>query len=319
MNFIKKCWGAISKWFSSIIKLAKTYWDILGGTATGLFLSWLASWEFNEIQVIYSIIILILVCIGLFKVVKNSLDKRLKRKKIVIDTIVNSQKPMKAIEIANNPTKSGEELGETIIESMKGWRRIMQKIKNLFVWIGKYWQQLLGIVASLGEYALYVFALLKDYFDPIFNLLPQGNGWQIGARVVISLIVALLVILQIRNMCKWVGVGSLEDAEKYIAEKTENAKSKLSPTAKKTIEHQLKLFNNKLKEVNKAISTIEAQIKEVESKISSVKELIDLGIGNVQEFNDLNGEHSKLILDLNTKKNEQTNLQTNIAKFKNVL
>ena len=59
--------------------LIKRYWDILGGTITGLFLSIIAKWKLDSIQLIYTEIILILVCIGLFKVLKNGIDNLKKR------------------------------------------------------------------------------------------------------------------------------------------------------------------------------------------------------------------------------------------------
>lgn len=320
MNLIEKCWEAIVQWFRGIWKLIRLNWDLFGGIISGAVLSWLAEFDNNKISTIYAIIILMLVCIGLFKVLKNSLDKRAKRRKVMIDTIVNNQRPMKAIEIATgNPTKSGEELGEIIIETAKGWKKSMQKFKNFFVWIGKYWQQIIGVACSLVEYGIYVFFLLSDKLQPLFSLLPEGAPWQIGAKIVLSVLVALVVLLQIRNMCKWVGFGSIEDANKYLAEKCEETKSKLSGESRKAVENQVKALKSNAKQIEKAGKELEASLSKVEKEIATVKELLSLGLGNQAQYNELQQSKAKLTNDLTINKNQLQSIQTDIEKYSKVL
>ena len=300
--------------------LIKRYWDILGGTITGLFLSIIAKWKLDSIQLIYTEIILILVCIGLFKVLKNGIDNFTKgRKKIVVDKLVENQKPMKAITLANEPTKTGEELGEVLIDTMKGGKKLMKKIKDIFVWIGKYWQQLLGIGSAIGEYALYVYALVCDKLNFILQYLPQNNAWQICGKVGIGIIVLLVVALQIRNMCKWVGVGSVEKANEYLASKKEEVKSKLSASAKENVKKVVKDYQSQLKKVEKTISSLETQIKEVDSSISSTKELLQLGLGDNAKYNELISNRDKLYNDLQYNKSIENNITNIIEKYKKVL
>lgn len=300
--------------------LIKRYWDILGGTITGLFLSIIAQWKLDSIQLIYTEIILILVCIGLFKVLKNGIDNFTKgRKKIVVDKLVENQKPMKAITLANEPTKTGEELGEVLIDTMKGGKKLMKKIKDVFVWIRKYWQQLLGIVSAIGEYALYVYALVCDKLNFILQYLPQNNAWQICGKVGIGIIVLLVVALQIRNMCKWVGVGSVEKANEYLASKKEEVKSKLSASAKENVKKVVKDYQSQLKKVEKTISSLETQIKETDSSISSTKELLQLGLGDNAKYNELISNRDKLYNDLQYNKSIENNITNIIEKYKKVL
>lgn len=300
--------------------LIKRYWDILGGTITGLFLSIIAKWKLDSIQLIYTEIILILVCIGLFKVLKNGIDNYTKgRKKIVVDKLVENQKPMKAITLANEPTKTGEELGEVLIDTMKGGKKLMKKIKDVFVWIGKYWQQLLGIGSAIGEYALYVYALVCDKLNFILQHLPQNNAWQICGKVGIGIIVLLVVALQIRNMCKWVGVGSVEKANEYLESKKEEVKSKLSASAKENVKKVVKDYQSQLKKVEKTISSLETQIKEVDSSISSTKELLQLGLGDNAKYNELISNRDKLYNDLQYNKSIENNITNIIEKYKKVL
>lgn len=300
--------------------LIKRYWDILGGTITGLFLSIIAKWKLDSIQLIYTEIILILVCIGLFKVLKNGIDNFTKgRKKIVVDKLVENQKPMKAITLANEPTKTGEELGEVLIDTMKGGKKIMEKLKKLFVWIGKYWQQLLGIGSAIGEYALYVYALVCDKLNFILQYLPQNNAWQICGKVGIGIIVLLVVALQIRNMCKWVGVGSVEKANEYLTSKKEEVKEKLSPTARENIKKVIKEYKSKQKEVVKKVNDIKSQISEFTKKIDSTKELLQLGLGDNSQYHELVSKRDSLNAELTQFVNENDRLTQEIAKYKQVL
>lgn len=320
MNLIEKSWGAIVKWFKRVFRIIRLNWDLFGGIISTAVLSWLANWDKDFISTIYAIIILMLVMIGLFKTIKKSVDKISRRKKVMLDTVVDQQKPMKAIEIATgNPTKSGEELGKIIIESTKGWKNKMQKIKNFFVWIRKYWQQILGIFGALAEYGLYIWTLLSDKLQPIFVLLPQEKTWQIVSKVVLSVIVALIVILQIRNMCKWVGVGSLKDAESYLQNKAENLKSKLSGDSRKAVESQVKILKSTSKQLIKKGKEIESAIAKVEKEISTARELINLGLGNQAHCNELQQSKNALLQDLQSNNMQLTNVQADIEKYSKVL
>ena len=109
----------------------KKYWDIIGGFFTGITLSFLVNFNLSRIQLIYSILILVLVSIGVFKVIRQSIEKNIakKRKETPIDTLVNVQKPVKAVNLAQYPTKDGEELGNLLLELWKGTTKKMKKLK----------------------------------------------------------------------------------------------------------------------------------------------------------------------------------------------
>ncbi len=97
------------------------YWDIILGIVVGFVLSLLAHNELEKIQIIYSVIILMLVSIGIFKVIKQAVDKGKKeRGHNIIDNVVNAQQPVKALNMAQNPTKAGENIGKLIILIWRG-------------------------------------------------------------------------------------------------------------------------------------------------------------------------------------------------------
>lgn len=299
--------------------LIKRYWDIFGGVITSLFISLITRWKLDSIQLISSEIVLTLLCMGLFKVIKLRIDEKNLRKKLALDKVVDNQRPIRAIKLAENPTKTGEELAKVLIDTMKGGKKLMKKIKNLFVWIRKYWQQLLGFISVVGEYALYVYAIVNDKLGFILNHLPEGAGWQIAGKIGIGVLVTLVVVLQIRNMAKWCGVGTIEQATKYIESKKEQAKEKLSPNAKENIKKALKEYKAKLKEVVKHINDVKGKIEEFNGKISSMKELLQLGLGDNGQYHELISNRDRLKSELAQVEVEETHLNQEIAKYKQVL
>ena len=301
--------------------LIKRYWDIFGGTIGGIGLSIIANFKLDGIQLIYSVIILILVCIGLFKVLKNSIDKSfINQHKVLLDKIVDNQRHMKAIKMANEPTQTGEELGNVLIDTMKGGKKVMQKIKNVFVWIGKYWQQIIGLLGTLCYACIMVYAFVFDKFEFILQYLPQGEGWEIGTKIAVGVISVIFVIFSVRNQVKWVGIGSIEQANQYLQELATATETKLSSSAKENIKNALKQMKAQLKGVGKTISSIKKEITDVEKEIASLKELLQIGLSENQvRYNDLMSKKNKLNSDLAQKQNEEANLKTNINKYKELL
>jgi hypothetical protein len=118
-----------------MIELLKKYWDIISGAITGALLALIARFELTKIQLCYSIIILVLVCIGIFKIIKQAVEKHRKReprKQNIIDGMVDGQKPVKAIRVAQEPIKDGEKIGELLLKLWEVTKRNMNKLKTFF-------------------------------------------------------------------------------------------------------------------------------------------------------------------------------------------
>ena len=118
-----------------VLKIIKKYFDILGGIVSAIALSIAVDWELGDIQLIYSVIILMLVLIGMFKVViikyKEVHHLPHEQEHNAIDKLIDNQKPMKAIRFSQHPTQDGEELGKLIIETTNGgWRHMLEWIKR---------------------------------------------------------------------------------------------------------------------------------------------------------------------------------------------
>lgn len=302
-----------------MVNLIRRYWDIFSGTIFGLALSAIVSFKIEKIQLIYSVIILVLLCIGLFKVVKTSIEKSMKRKKIIIDKIVENQKPMKAIIMAQNPTKQGEELAEVLIDTMKGGKKIMKKIKNLFIWIAKYWQQIVGLLGAIAYEVLITIMLIYDKFGFVLNRLPQTFAWQLGSKIAIGVGSLIAVIFIVRNQVKWVGVGSLDTARKYLEELSNSKANKLSTTAKASLKKALKVCKNELSKYEKTLNSYKKDQSKIKTEISDLQELIKLGVGSNEELS------TKTLMLGNT--NEAINkltsqikaLQEQVSKYESVL
>jgi hypothetical protein len=110
----------------------KKYWDIISGLLAGILLAFLAEFKLDKIQLAYSVIILMLVCVGVMRIIKQAIDTQQhtkKRKPTIIDSMVDGQNSIKAISLAQAPTKYGEKIGKFIITIFRGEKKTMKKIK----------------------------------------------------------------------------------------------------------------------------------------------------------------------------------------------
>ena len=152
--------------------------EAIGCGVLALMTSFMVHWETPTIQLINSILILILLLIGFCKVVfkrkepKSNIDKK-KQKNLIegfkndnLMRVISKQLPIKVINLSNNPTQEGEQLGEIFIETMKGGKRFMNWIK-----LNK------GAIIS-------ALVILLGLLESIFNFLYQYVPIELGFNVV---------------------------------------------------------------------------------------------------------------------------------------
>lgn len=152
--------------------------EAIGCGVLALMTSFMVHWETPTIQLINSILILILLLIGFCKVVfkrkepKSNIDKK-KQKNLVegfkndnLMRVISKQLPIKVINLSNNPTQEGEQLGEIFIETMKGGKRFMNWIK-----LNK------GAIIS-------ALVILLGLLESVFNFLYQYVPIELGFNVV---------------------------------------------------------------------------------------------------------------------------------------
>lgn len=143
----------------------------------------MARFDNDKIQLCYSIIILILVSIGLFRLIRQSRDKP-KRQDALIDSIIDNQMPVKALNLALNPSKEGKKLGYKFILIWRESKNIMQKVKELFSkYKGYILASALGILTLLEDYGSFI----NSVFDGKLVL------WGYEVVPVLTLIAAVVV------------------------------------------------------------------------------------------------------------------------------
>jgi hypothetical protein len=142
------------------MKILKKYWDIFGGIVIGILMAVLARFQLERIQLCYSIIILILLSIGFFRMIKQTMNEHKSERHTVIDTMVNGHQAVKAVNMAQHPTQDGEVLGYATIKLWEGLRMIMKKIKELF-------DKFKGIVLSIALGALTAVEMYGGYINEL--------------------------------------------------------------------------------------------------------------------------------------------------------
>lgn len=292
-----------------MLKIIKKYWDILGGTISGIILSIVVHWELEKIQLIYSVIILILVLIGLFKVIllKHNEDNHLKNQQThtMLDKLVESQKPMKAIRFSQHPTNDGEELGNLIIETTKGSKKMLKWIKK-----------------NKGAIVSCLVALL-GLLEIIFNWLGTYLPFELGFNVVGVLMTVIGLVISVLTT----GFGSVQfkEAIAQLKDQLNGDKTDLDQiNSIKYLERQVLTYS---KEVTSIEKTIEDLNKKYIHTLEDVRTCQSLGLNldetTYNEYEKYKAEYKTLQDKLNSKngalqiyRNKLEQLQTNIQADK---
>lgn len=301
----------------SLKKIFKNYWDVFGGVFFGITTAILVKCDIEKIQLIYSIIILILILIGFMKVIfrKNKEDKS----ELLIDKFVDIQKPMKAIDISENPTKEGEELGYIILDQMKGWKKTMQKIKNFFKWIWLYKEQIIGLLAVAVYACITVYAYVFDKFGWLLQYFPQTAGWAIAVKISVAVLSVVFIYYIVRNQVKHVGIGGFDYATEVLKEKTKKINSSLSATSQEFVKNAIDSLKATLKEKQNLFEELKKQYYALYQEVKSAKELLEYGVGNNEEFVYKQQELSRLNNELNKAEKEVLQVEQQIKDREKVL
>lgn len=234
--------------------LIKKYWDILGGSVTGLFLSYLVKFQLTKVQLVYSVIILILVCIGVFKIIKQAIDKSIERKKTIFDELVEASRPIKAIRVAQDPMKDGEKIGTLIVDAYEGGKRNMEKLKVFF-------DKFKGYILT---FALALMGLIEA-FGGFFNDL-------LGDKLVVNGInIISVVALVCSAVIGCVSNGYSREQILKIKELFTKPTNKLLTTE---IKNAIKSNEVKLKELTKEKSSKEHELSLIENQLVKEKETL---------------------------------------------
>lgn len=284
----------------------KKYWDVISGILLGLIVAATTKFNSDQIQLIYSIVILILASIGCFRIIQQSIEKNKKVKRSnIIDTLIDSQKPIKAISLAQDPSTEGQKTGEAILNLLGGVKHIMKKIKELF-------DKFKGFILALSLAALSIVELCGGFINELLGNTLVINGIKIIPLVTI---VAATIVGCISN-------GYTKEQRDKI--KALFSKSTTNELVMAEIKKTLKENELKLKEFNKMLSTQENALANLESQLNTAKNTYN---AKVEMFNmkpqlatneDVQlaaNEQSNIMTAINEKKQEISKTKESIEKI----
>lgn len=245
--------------------LIKKYIDIFGGIILSIILTIIARFKLEKIQLMYSMIILMLVCIGICSVVKKTANNRIKnpkkeRKKNIIDKLVEGRKEIKAVNIAQNPLKEGEELYVAIKKGRKDIKKIMSKIKKFF-------DKFKGVILSI---LLVVISLISEYggfVEEIFGgkLVIKGVNIISLVALISAVIVGLLSDTHTSEQIKKIKELFTQKPSNEIVNEELKNQLKLNETKRKNLEKQIESENSTLdgltKDLEQATNVYNAKIE----------------------------------------------------------
>lgn len=237
--------------------LVEKYWDLIIGFIVGLGLSVMAHSNSETVRMLYSVIILVLACMGLFRFIRQSIDKRrakhrANREHNLLDGMVDNLITVKAISLAQEPTKVGENAGKLFIKILEVKKDIMKGLKQFF---DKYKGYLLTIVLGV--------LTVVEHYGGYINEICKG-----------SLTVKGVEVLPIVTLVCTILVGILSNG--YTKEQKEKIKALFSRSSTNELVHaeikkKLKENSNKLSQFNKILSTKETELENLKSELEGLE------------------------------------------------
>nr|DAR54935.1 MAG TPA: hypothetical protein [Caudoviricetes sp.] len=261
--------------FEKIATFFKEYWNVYAPIIISTIFSWFTNWNANQMQILNQYFGTIITLCCMFTMLKFMFFPNKEKKGV--EKLVSMQNSVKNMEMTTNVEEKVDETILLIQTSVKGGKKIMQKIKNFFKWCWTYKEQIIGLTGSLIYTIFVAYVYINDKFGWIFEIVPNTDFWFWAVRVGFGVLSAIFVFFGMRNQCIWGGVGSRERAEEYLANLSAKITSDttLSTKAQKKISEALKTMNKTLKEANSLLEKYKASYNKVVDDINVFKELID--------------------------------------------
>lgn len=236
----------------------KKYWDIISGLSAGILLAILARFELETIQLVYSVIILMLVCVGVMRIIEQAIEKQRQNKardRTIIDNMIDVQNPIKAISLAQSPTKEGEKIGKIIIILWEITKMMWGKIKTFF---DKFKGHLLTLVLAV----LTVIEMCGGFINDMCGGTLIIDG--IEVLPVVTLLCTAIVALLTNGYTK-------EQRDKIKALFSRTSTNELVRTE---IKKKFKENSTQLAEFNKLLTTQEHELENFESELKSLNNVL---------------------------------------------
>ena len=195
-----------------------------------------------------------LVSIGLLRVIKQAVEKqrnKRERKRSVVDSMVDGQKSIKAIRLAQSPTKEGERIGEFIIKLWEVNKKTMEKIKTFF-------SKFKGYLLTIALAALTVIEMCGGFINSLFD----------GALTVDGVEVLPFITLACTAVVGIISNGYSKEQKEKI--KALFSKSTTNELVKEEIKKTIKAKSSQLSEFNKILTTKQHELDNLNSELATL-------------------------------------------------
>lgn len=261
---------SLTKIFKTIVNVAKHSFEIISCTVIGVGVGVMVKWETEKIQQIYSVLILILLLMGFFKTlakpkeaINSNTQESVKTTQDNLDLVeflISKQKPLQILELSQNPTQEGEELGEIFLNQMKGGKKRMEKFINFWknVWGNKF--TILNILFNAFCVGTCEYLYFADYFLR-FNWVSES---QEVLNIVLPIIGILYLVLDVFTTITKYGWENLEELNIRYAEKALEKASRLTKEQKKVIKDNLNELKTRFSNVSNELNKVNGIIRSFE-------------------------------------------------------
>lgn len=233
-----------------MIGFVKKYWDIIGGIVAGLAISAIAKFELYVVQLCYSVIILIIVCIGILRLIRQETNKK-DRKHNIIDNVVDGQKPIRALSLAQSPKEEGEKLGKKILFLWGVMKPMMNKFKTFL-------DKFKGYMLTIALTVLSVVEMCGGFINSAF-----GGIFTIGGVAVLP-VVALVCATTVGIISN----GFTKEQQEKV--KALFSKSNTNELVLAEIKKTIKEKTARLADFNKVLTTQQHELANFESELETL-------------------------------------------------
>lgn len=245
-----------------MVNFIKKYWDLIGGIIAGVVISTSEHFELVPMQRTYSAIILVLVCIGFFRLIRQEVGK--KRDKTFVDGLVDGQKPIKAIDMAEKPANAGEAIGKKFLSLWRGTREMREKLKTIF-------DKFKGYMLTAALAVLTIVEMCGGFINQAFGGLLYIKG--VAVLPLVTLLATIVVGVLSNGFTK-------EQREKIKALfSTADTNALVQAEIKKTIKEKTALlaqFNKLLSQQEHELTNLETEHKALKNSLDAKREMFNM-------------------------------------------
>lgn len=303
------------QFIKNIINEIRNLWNVYGGIILSTVISWWSRWSKATIDVWASYLTLTITCIGLLTFFKIVI---MNNKKGKIDGFALS-KTAKNVRNALDPLKPGQEVGEAIIYTAKGGKKLMANLKKLLKWL---WGNKLTLTSIISNLVVSAFAQFIMYSDTLKDI-QFFQEHDLIFKIVVTVLCVLWLADNIFCVVTKYGLENLEELKTKSELKKQEQLNKLSKEQKAVLKQTLAEYKKSENIVLEELKKIDLEIEKFQKIISNYKILEKLGIGVTAEQVSQNNEAKAQVVTLENQKatleNQKNDLSQKIVNLKNQL